>query len=226
MIELDKELVTQWTQPKENQARMPIYIKVNCPSCGTSLVGFKIGFSQLYNDEIFHARAHCMACGTPAHLFMVNWMPKNDPDSRNARLYIDPSPMIDLGLSKDIDFQAISPRFVTIYEQAIRAAQMGYDELVGMGYRKALEFLIKDYLIGKKSIDKVAVQKAMLMQCIENYVDDPRIKKAARHAAWLGNDETHYERRNPTGDLNDLKRLMGLTLHWISMETLTEGLDD
>lgn len=153
MIELDKQLVTQWTQSKENQARMPIYIKVNCPSCGTSLVGFKIGFSQLYNDEIFHARAHCMACGAPAHLFMVNWMPKNDPDSRNARLYIDPSPMIDLGLSKDIDFQAISPRFVTIYEQAMRAAQMGYDELVGMGYRKALEFLIKDYLIGKQTYD-------------------------------------------------------------------------
>lgn len=224
MIELSKELVKIWSKPLRDHASVPFYIEVDCPSCGKTLVNCKLEFSQIYNNEIFQARAVCVACRKPAHLFMVNWEPAGDPDSMNARLFIAPSPGINLDLPSDVDFQIVSPRFIEIYRQAEQAAQLGLMELVGMGYRKALEFLIKDYLIAEQPATQIAVEKATLGQCIDNYVQDPRIQKAAKHASWLGNDETHYQRRNATGDLDDLKQLMKLTMHWIAMERMTKGL--
>lgn len=41
----------------------------------------------------------------------------------------------------------VSPQFCDIYNQAYAAEQMGLGQITGVGYRKALEFLIKDYLI-------------------------------------------------------------------------------
>src|SRR5574341_359540 len=39
----------------------------------------------------------------------------------------------------------ISPEFVTIYSQANEAKTLGLEQIAGPGYRKAFEFLMKDY---------------------------------------------------------------------------------
>lgn len=62
-----------------------------------------------------------------------------------------------------------------------------------------------------------------LGNCIKSYVDDSRIKTVAQRAVWLGNDETHYIRKWEGKNLNDLKKLIELTVHWIEMERLTES---
>ena len=48
----------------------------------------------------------------------------------------------------------ISPQFSVIYNQAKQAEDFGLNELVGIGYRKSLEFLIKDYLIQVQKEDE------------------------------------------------------------------------
>jgi hypothetical protein len=48
------------------------------------------------------------------------------------------------------------------------------------------------------------------------------IKQVSERATWLGNDETHYQRRWVDKDLSDLKVLIDLVLHWIKMEHLTD----
>jgi hypothetical protein len=47
------------------------------------------------------------------------------------------------------------------------------------------------------------------------------LKTTASRATWLGNDETHYVRKWEDKDLNDLKKLIDLTVHWVSAEILT-----
>lgn len=89
----------------------------------------------------------------------------------------------------------ISPSFDKIYNEAYKAEQQDLEEICGVGYRKALEFLIKDYLISKGEENEETIKNAPLGQCIQNYVNDDRIKKVAKRAAWLGNDETHYVRK-------------------------------
>jgi hypothetical protein len=62
----------------------------------------------------------------------------------------------------------------------------------------------------------------MLGPCIDKYVADPRIKEVAKRATWLGNDETHFQRRWIDKDLRDLKTMIRLALHWIEAKHLTD----
>ena len=115
----------------------------------------------------------------------------------------------------------ISPDFTTIHSQAFHAEQINLLEICGVGYRKALEFLIKDYIIYKDSSIKEDVEKKFLGKCIDDHIDNEKIKKVAKRATWLANDETHYVKKWEGKNLQDLKVLIELTLHWIEMEELT-----
>jgi hypothetical protein len=115
----------------------------------------------------------------------------------------------------------VSPRFVTIANQANAAEVHSLDDVAGMAYRKALEFLIKDYCIKCHADKESEIRKAPLMQCINAYVSDSNVKKCAIRAAWLGNDETHYDRIWTNHDIKDLKLLIKLTQSWIDTELLT-----
>ena len=117
--------------------------------------------------------------------------------------------------------RVISPDFVEIYKQASEAEQRSLTRIAGTGYRKALEFLIKDYLVSKRPADADAIRKSQLGACIQNYIDDPRVKEVAKRATWLGNDETHYARLWEDKTIEDLKRMIDLTVHWIAMEDAT-----
>lgn len=121
--------------------------------------------------------------------------------------------------------QSISESFIKIYNQAFAAEQQNLTEICGVGYRKALEFLIKDYIILNNPTEKVKVEKKLLGSCIAEYVDDNRIKTVAKRAVWLGNDETHYIRKWDSKNLDDLKKLIDLTVHWIEMETLSKSFE-
>jgi hypothetical protein len=143
--------------------------------------------------------------------------------SRSTIFYFDYSAPVRLnGIEFSEEIQDASPTFVEIYNQAIAAESHQLDQLAGMGLRKALEFLIKDFLIKRRPADAESIKKAMLGVCINNYVDDPKLKKCAERATWLGNDETHYERKYVGQDISDLKVLIRLTVNWVESELLTE----
>lgn len=54
--------------------------------------------------------------------------------------------------------------------------------------------------------------------CINKYIDDTRISAAAKRANWIGNDETHFEKRYEDKDINDMKRLLSIVVHRVSMD--------
>lgn len=122
--------------------------------------------------------------------------------------------------------QDISPNFITIYNESFAAEQKNLFEICGIGYRKALEFLIKDYAIQNDESKKDKIKKEYLGKCIEVYIKDSKIKSVAKRAAWLGNDQTHYVRKWEGKNLNDLKKLIDLTLHWMEYEELTKSFEE
>lgn len=124
--------------------------------------------------------------------------------------------VVDAGVAK------LSPSFVKIYNQAFTAEAAALDEIAGVGFRKALEFLIKDYCISKHPAQTEEIKKTFLGACIQKFVTDANVKKCGERATWLGNDETHYVRVWQAHDISDLKKLIRLTLNWISNELLTE----
>jgi hypothetical protein len=116
----------------------------------------------------------------------------------------------------------VSAKFYEIYKQAIQAEELGLDEICGMGYRKALEFLIKDFSIFLKDYDPNVIKDVLpkpISQVIKQYIDSERIKEFAEKAIWLGNDETHYVKYH-NKDIEDLKILIELTINRIVDEVL------
>lgn len=128
----------------------------------------------------------------------------------------------------------ISPDFYKIYDEALAAEDSGLMHSAGPTYRKALEFLVKDYALqepmeryetANSSGDQTASEEAefdmehiktsLLGNVIQEKIDDQRIKNTAQRAAWLGNDETHYIRKWKDHDLDDLKGLISLVIHFI-----------
>lgn len=116
----------------------------------------------------------------------------------------------------------ISPMFSKVYNQAVEAEVHELDEIAGMGYRKSLEYLIKDYIIYRNPNLEVEVKNKFLGNCINELVENPKIKAMAKGATWIGNDETHYIRKWADKDINDLKKLIDLTIYWIMFEVKTE----
>lgn len=121
--------------------------------------------------------------------------------------------------------QNLSPAFCRIYQEANAAESLGLSEVCGVGYRKALEFLVKDYVrsnakkLGVKTKDVI---KASLSTCIEKYIADATAKEIATRAAWLGNDETHYYRIWKEHDIEDLKRLLSVMLNVIDTQLISQ----
>lgn len=117
------------------------------------------------------------------------------------------------------------PMFVNLYNQSEIAESMGLSDICGVGYRKSLEFLVKDYLINladkDTSIDKEKIKTAPLSQCI-NKIKDERIKNVATKSAWLGNDETHYKRKYQDRDIHDMKKFILATVKLIDLEYTIE----
>lgn len=115
----------------------------------------------------------------------------------------------------------ISPMFVKIYNEAFTAEQIDLLEIAGVGYRKAFEFLIKDYLINKNHDKKEEIKTMFLGKCINELVEDERIKNTAKRVVWLGNDQTHYIKKWEGKNLRDLKILIQLSINWIESEIMT-----
>lgn len=116
----------------------------------------------------------------------------------------------------EVDIENLSPNFVRIFNQAKFAEENGLDQVCGSGYRRALEFLIKDYLIYLNPKKKEIIKNKFLGNIIKEDIDDQKIKTTAERAAWLGNDESHYIRMWEDKDLENLKHLIKLTTYWVA----------
>ncbi|MDN3656823.1 hypothetical protein QWZ08_14345 [Ferruginibacter paludis] len=109
-----------------------------------------------------------------------------------------------------------SKAFVEIYEQASTAEANGLNEICGLGYRKAFEFLIKDFLLKKHpKTEHSKIKEMQISPCINQYVTSDEIKLLAIRVLWLGNDQAHYLKKWKGKKLSDLKSLIDLTIKWI-----------
>lgn len=119
------------------------------------------------------------------------------------------------------ELRAVSPSFVDIYHQAEEAEARGLAQICGLGYRKAVEYLVKDYCINQTPTEETAIKDMPVAKCITKYIQDQRIEAAVKRAVWLGNDEAHYVRKWVDKDVEDLKVLIRLACNWIESSMLT-----
>ncbi|NMF04360.1 DUF4145 domain-containing protein [Clostridium beijerinckii] len=190
-----------------------------CPSCHTKTRLTEGNYSINDNNEDIMFVLECpnIEC---SEVFAVKYKMHYD---RN-RSYLIQEGIFPYVAKVDIseEVKCISPAFYNIYSQATKAKEQGLFEICGVGYRKALEFLVKDYCIANNDKESEEKIKSMnLMNVINEYIDYDEIKDMASRAVWIGNDETHYIRLWDDKDVNDLLELIDLTCSWILLKEKT-----
>lgn len=108
----------------------------------------------------------------------------------------------------------ISKEFVPIYNQSYMAEKKGLKKICGSGYGKALEFLVKDYLICLEPENKKKIEEEFLGKAIKR-IKNKDIRETAEEASWLRNDESHYLRRFTDMNVAHLKDLIKLVVNFI-----------
>lgn len=126
-------------------------------------------------------------------------------------------PPINVTLPSNIE--KVSEMFVEIYNQSVQAERDQLLHIAGVGYRKAAEFLIKDYVIAKNPDKESNIKNMFLSNVISTYLTDfPKIQNLAKAVSWIGNDETHYVRKHDDRDIQDLKKFILATAQFIAAD--------
>lgn len=80
-------------------------------------------------------------------------------------LYLNASPSNHVPRSFSDTVKKTSKEFCDIYNQALASESQGHLKICGVGYRKALEFLIKDYLIDLHPDKTEEIKTKLLAGC-------------------------------------------------------------
>lgn len=204
----------------DNQFKIELPAK--CPYCNIALSeipldSYHVDLDDCSNsDSIVYSIFFCPHC---EKCFLVEYLALCTSNSLLGNGFIKsmyPFPTETSTFSENIC--KISPKFIEIYQQSETAENQNLTEICGMGYRKALEFLIKDFASTAYPEQKSQIESTPLSKCISQYVDNERIKTLATASAWLGNDETHYVRKHLDYNLEDLKRFIKTVVAYIEFE--------
>lgn len=189
-----------------------------CPRCHTSIDPLIVFFSMdqaIFNESFqdFSGSASAVLACPACHELLFSRYKCNIASGVYTLVSWGPKVASTTAFPKEIE--SISPSFSNIYHQAEAAEAYDLHEIAGIGYRKALEFLVKDYAILMHPDEKGTIENAFLAKCIEKFIDQPKIKATAIAAVWLGNDEAHYTRKWVDKDINDLKQFIWTCHYWI-----------
>lgn len=198
-----------------------------CPVCHHALVPerlsgyyiehvseFYLGENSRYTVSIMFFCPHCR------HTFTVEYDASRSfptASSLNAYYIRGIYPQSFTGTSFSPDIKSLSPMFVTTYHQSEEAQTRKLTEVAGCGYRKSVEFLVKDYLCHKMP-DEVETIKTEFLGTSIKRITENRIRVLAERASWIGNDATHYVKKHEALDIEDMKQFIKALVVYIDSE--------
>ena len=185
-----------------------------CPHCGVSIDGI-LGERSVINidsSQIFSSACRCTACGK-SFFFSCHRVPSSSDISQMIAIW----PASDSSYTNK-NLHSISPRFIDMYNQALRSESKGDIELAAIGFRSALEILVKDYAVNELKINVEEVSRKSLFDAIGEYLKQKELLKTADVVRIFGNDYTHYQEKYPNKDFEILKSYMQIFLHLVETQ--------
>ena len=182
-----------------------------CPYCGygTDATFNKKDYYPFNERYIVTASCKCTSCGK-TFFFACEY----DKENLHDPLTI---PTISFTPYTNEILASISERFIDMYNQALQAEFNGNIELAAIGYRSALEILIKDFAISELKQDPEKVVRKKLNDAIGEYLNQSELVATADVVRILGNDYTHYRRKYPEQDFELLKKYMEIFIKQIEV---------
>lgn len=187
-----------------------------CPRCGITLHPYTL-YAYLFEEKdesenkifLLNLCDHCNECFISRHIY---------DDDNDIYIHESSAPMCTPNINFSDNIKNLSENFVKIYNESYLAESLGMTSICGMGYRKSLEFLVKDFVVSIQPQDANNVASMSLAKCIEQYISDSRLKTLAKASAWLGNDETHYLKKHKNYGIRDLKAFITAFVTFIDAE--------
>lgn len=188
-----------------------------CPYCNEKAIPILVHQTSIPNQaDLNVAIAFTLQCIICGKFYLAQYrVTRNNTRYANIELIpADFKPKLNVNIPENI--RLTSPKFVEIYEQSLYAEKYELSHLIGIGFRKATEFLLKDYAINLNHDDKDRIVKMPLMQVITEFFEQqPELLVLAKATTWLGNDETHYNKIHTDKDLSDLKKFLHVLISTI-----------
>lgn len=193
------------------------YCRDICPSCNRVIFPEMRTFTFAQNGECLNAIMLCPSC-------FIEYFERFKKSPTNYLTYhsYEAFPYISPQIFFPKEIKDAFPDFYKIYEESATAESYNLKEICGMGYRKALEALVKQYAIELFPNDKDDIEKELLMPTIKRFAS-PKILALATAAAWLGNDHVHLIAKHPEYDLEQLKSFINVLCQYIQSEKEIEN---
>ena len=193
---------------------------INCPYCNT--LQRPIYRNSIYANNKLYLLCYCEEC---KKVYISEYECESIPILHTTRFNIKIKSFTkaypnDFKYSTFDDcIKSLSPNFVKIYDQALTANSFNLDEIAGMGFRKALEFLIKDYAISLN----IDVKNKSLSDTI-SLINDPFLNEIAKPCVKILNDETHYFRKFEKVEVEDIDKLIKAIVSMIEAKNIASGI--
>lgn len=209
-----------------SRVECPFCKKMETPSLIAGIFNMKNNYWNQITDAKFVANFKC--CDS---LYFVSCKSLTLYSEHNAYKPEGGWAVIELpeikGRSKNLPetIKRISPSFEAIYAEAKEAKNAGLMNICGGAFRKALEFLLREYAMILHPDKTGEIRTMSLSNCISKYIDNNVIKCFADRAAWLGNDELHYLRKWEDRDIFDLEDFIEHAILAIDLEERRKELE-
>ncbi|MBO0477947.1 DUF4145 domain-containing protein [Vagococcus sp. DIV0080] len=198
----------------------------HCKNTGTQVFLEGVGTLGKLDESRGICIFACKLCGSSTVHFMTlgQRVFPGDFDQTNFLTPYDSVPSKSISTDElPEDIKTRYPEFTNIYKQSQKAEENGLNQIAGMGYRKALEFLVTDFLIEHTpegtTEEWLRNPKTMLGSKIDRLRNE-RLKKLAKASSFIGNDETHYTRKHTEHDVNSIKMFIKALLSDVENEII------
>lgn len=181
---------------------------VTCPYCGAFIEPQPVSHAKLPYDTCKNTLFVSFSCPACLKRFIGSYVLAGDDAE-----YICIIPVANEERLAEC-FGVISERFVSIHQQAFRAEARDDIQLAIVGYRTALEILLKDYVIKLLHESDAEVRNKGLRKTIEDYTPQD-VAAAADVVRIIGDDYTHYVNGHPEIAFGEFKSYYSMVLSYI-----------
>lgn len=192
-----------------------------CPFCGIGIqpqipIPFRIPAVIPYkNGANTYFVFECPVCTETFFAVYEQTFPQSAPNL--VAVFPHPKPTVLI----PADLKELFPDFFELYNQANIAERNGLSKITGMAYRKALEILVKQYLIQQTPDEKEKILNEALGRSIDR-ISSAKIQSLAKAISWIGNDQTHMVQRHPDYNVPEMKNFMLALCHLIIAEHIAD----
>ncbi|MBF2307762.1 DUF4145 domain-containing protein [Staphylococcus hominis] len=202
--------ITVNNQSTNREIKIDIDLPKSCPYCEQVQTPFLKSSSGLeQNNRIFSVIFICNKCNQ--HFLM-----QYSKQQTNFRVDNYKSYPVDIYYKSadetfSQDLKECSPDFITIFSQLNIAEKHNLNDLLKLGYRKAIEQLVWDYLIKFENKTENSLQKKTFPERIK-LLNFPQAQWLSDLIAWIGNDGAHPYQRHENLTIKDMKRLSDIVI--------------